>query len=254
MASMAEDIFGSGGGLPVPVNRAVAAADLLEKLAVRAGPDERLGSKDELRAVCSVSVGTFNEALKIAETRGVVTLRRGPGGGIFAARQSPLVKLGNRVLALEGEDNIVDAALRMRNALDPLTIEDALLHSSPADIAVMREEIERMKESMVHGDVRAFLRGNWRFQASVAKVSPNALLRTVFLSLLEILEQYAVALRSENRQPTEDMLNDRLSLYVRMADALEAGDRRSAMQVLTEHNAGSAQPASSEIDESATSA
>ncbi|POC79511.1 GntR family transcriptional regulator, partial [Vibrio vulnificus] len=161
---------------PEPANRAVMAANLIEEFAAKAGPEERLGSKDGLRKHCSVSVGTFNEALKIAEGRGVIALRRGPGGGVFAAQQTPLVKLGNQMLAINDSERIVADAQRMRNALDPLLIEDALLHSSAADVLTMRKEVAAMKEAMAANDISAFLHGNWRFQACIASISPNVML------------------------------------------------------------------------------
>ncbi|WP_434620345.1 FCD domain-containing protein [Arthrobacter sp. A5] len=147
------------------------------------------------------------------------------------------------MLALDGKESVVAGALRMRSALDPLTIEDAVMFSSAADIAKMREEIARMRAAMKAGVVRGLLRGNWRFQACVAHVSPNAMLRTVFLSLLDILEQHAVALRPSTNQPTMDLLEERMDLYVRMAYALEARDRVSAFHIMSEHNTGT-QPAS----------
>jgi DNA-binding FadR family transcriptional regulator len=153
----------------IPATRAEMAANLIAKLATAAGPDGCLGSKDEVRQRCSVSVGTFNEALKIAQTRGIVALRRGPGGGIFAAQQTPLVRLGNQMLAMDDSEYIVADALRMRNVLDPLVIEDALMYSSAADILAMREEVQAMKQAMADRDTAAFLHGNWRFQATVTE-------------------------------------------------------------------------------------
>lgn len=240
--SMPDQSWG-GQQVGAPMSRADTAAALIENLATEAGLNGRLGSKNDVRQVCLVSVGTFNEALKIAQARGIVTLRRGPGGGIFAAAQSPLIKLGNRMLALDGKQSVVADALRMRNALDSLTIEDALRYSSAADIEKMRKEIVHMREAMDAGDVRAFLHGNWRFQACVASVTPNAMLRTVFLSLLDILEENAVALRPATDQPTQEMLEERMDLYVGMADALEKRDRDSAMRIMTVHNSGT-QPSS----------
>ncbi|MDQ1060817.1 DNA-binding FadR family transcriptional regulator [Arthrobacter globiformis] len=231
-----------------PTNRAEMAANLIAELAAAAGPDGRLGSKDEVRQRCSVSVGTFNEALKIAQARGIVALRRGPGGGIFAAQQTPLVRLGNQMLAMDDSEHIVADALRMRNVLDPLVIEDALMYSSAADVLAMREEVKAMKQAMADGDIAAFLHGNWRFQALVASISPNSMLRTVFLGLLEILERHAVTLRAPADHPLPGLLEERFELYERMADAMENRDRETAMQIMHIHNNTGVQPAASPKD------
>jgi DNA-binding FadR family transcriptional regulator len=229
-------------------NRAEQAANLIAELAGSAQPEKRLGSKDDLRRRCSVSVGTFNEALKIAQGRGIVSLRRGPGGGVFAARQSPMVRLGNQILAIEDSESVVAEAQRMRNALDPLVIEDALMHSSAADVLGMREELKAMKQAMADDNVSGFLHGNWRFQARIAGTTPNLVLRSVFLSLLEILEQHAVTLYAPGNEPLPEVLEKRFQLYERMADAMETRNRDAAMQVMHEHNTG-IQPAAPRKDD-----
>lgn len=234
--------YQQGAATQEPANRAMMAANRLQELAARAGQGERLGSKNELWKLCSVSIGTFNEALKIAQARGYVTLRRGPGGGIFAAQQAPLVKLGNQILAIDDSEHIVADVQRMRNALDPLVLEDALLHSSAADILEMRNELEAMKQAMAVDDIPTFLHGNWRFQACIASISPNVVLRTVFLSLLEVLEQHAVTLPAAPDRPLHDVLKRRYELYEGMADAMEQRDHDAVMQIMHEHNTG-VQPA-----------
>ena len=120
-----------------------------------------------------MSVGTFNEALRIAQSRGVVLVRPGPGGGVFAAAQSPMVRLGNSVLALDGDQTSVAEAIRIRDALDPLLIEDALWHASPADIAEMREILAEMAAAADRLDGIGFVHANWSLHARIAAVSPQ---------------------------------------------------------------------------------
>ncbi|WP_146070278.1 FadR/GntR family transcriptional regulator [Arthrobacter sp. GMC3] len=223
---------------PGPANRAEFAAGIIADIAAAAQPDDRLGSKDELREQCSVSVGTFNEALKMAESRGFVTLRRGPGGGIFAAQPTPMVRLGNQFLALKPDKNTVADALRMRNALDQLVVEDALLYSSSADVSRLREEIVRMRAAIAANDVRAFLHGNWASQSHLARVSPNQILRTVYLALLNILEEHATELQPMPGQTLDEAFAARIEHYVQMADALASRDREAAIRVAIAHRTG----------------
>src|SRR2546430_9196320 len=83
------------------LSRPEQAAEEIATLAANLEPGARLGTKDEIRAHCGVSVGTFNEALRLAQQRGIVRVKSGPGGGLFADRQSPLVRLGNSMLAVD---------------------------------------------------------------------------------------------------------------------------------------------------------
>src|SRR5215831_12544171 len=116
---------------PAGRSRAEQAADHVASLAAGAPPGTRLGTKEDVRARCGVSVGTFNEALRLLQTRQVVTVRPGPGGGLFVTDQPATVRLGNSLLELDAGQATVADAIRVRNALDPLLIEDALWHASP---------------------------------------------------------------------------------------------------------------------------
>ncbi|HEY6786577.1 MAG TPA: FCD domain-containing protein, partial [Trebonia sp.] len=159
---------------------AETAANLLMAEAEAAGPGDRLGSRNELRRRCGVSVGTFNEAMRIAQSRGIVSVRPGPGGGVFAAAQSAMVRLGNSVLALDASETSVAEAVRIRDALDPLLIEDALQHSSRADITGMRESLADMAAAVDRTDPTAFVRANWQLHARIAAVSPHPVLRSLY--------------------------------------------------------------------------
>src|SRR5580693_5047174 len=120
-------------------SRADLAADLVATLAAEADPGTRLGTKEELRARCGVSVGTFNEALRLVQARGLVTVRAGRVGGLFASRQSPIVRLGNSVLAIDDDATSVADAVRIRDALEPLLVADAARHRSADDTGELRE-------------------------------------------------------------------------------------------------------------------
>src|SRR6202012_6001091 len=74
--------------------RTELAAARLGAIAAAAVPGDRLGSKDELRGQCGVSVGTFNEAIRLLQARKLVTGRPGAGGGACAGAARPLGRRG----------------------------------------------------------------------------------------------------------------------------------------------------------------
>ena len=149
------------------------AAEAIARLIAGLDPGSRLGTKDDLRAQVGVSSGTFNEALRLLQARGLVSVRRGPGGGLFSAAQSPMAQLGEAVLGLDIDASSVAEAVRMRNALDPLLIEDAVLHSSAQDIRAMRQHLDTMADAVGENHGIAFLHANWQLHACIAAASPH---------------------------------------------------------------------------------
>ncbi|MEE4544849.1 FCD domain-containing protein [Streptomyces sp. V4-01] len=226
----------SGRGAGGAGTRAEAAARRLIDLAEATGPGVRLGTKEELRVRCGVSVGTFNESLRMLQARGVITVRPGPGGGLFSAEQSPMVRLGNSVLALDSQQTDVAEAVRIRDALDPLLIEDALWHASPADIAGLREQLHAMALAVSAEDPVAFVHANWRLHARIAAISPNALLRSLYSNLLDLIEAHTLAVQPFGEEPLREYIAARHQLHSDLVDALDRRDRDEALRLIHDHN------------------
>lgn len=224
------------GSVGAPPTRPEQAAEQLAAAASTAEPGQRLGTKEELRVACGVSVGTFNEALRLVQARGVVTVRPGRVGGVFASRQSPLVRLGNSVLALDKAAASVADAVRLRDVLDPLLVEDALRHASTADLTAMRHELGRMSKAVADLDGTAFIHANWALHARIAGVSPSAMLRSFYLSLLEIIESHTLAVQPVDEQPLPEYVADRYDLHVALVDAIAERDATRALALAREHN------------------
>src|SRR3546814_2652311 len=62
-----DDVVGQRERSSTP-SRAEAAAEQIAELARSAAPGTRLGSREELRALCGVSVGTLHEALRLLQS------------------------------------------------------------------------------------------------------------------------------------------------------------------------------------------
>ena len=219
---------------PTETNLAEHVAGQIESLAVEREPGDRLGSKDDLREFAGVSVGTMNEALRIAQARGAVTLRRGSGGGIFAASTSSLMRMGALMLGMETDDRAVSDALRMRNALDPLALTDAVANVTDQDVEELRVMTVAMRQALEAGDVDGYVRRHWAFQARVTSISPNPLLRTVFISLLGMLDEQTVAVFPAGANLAEE-IEIRVDIHERMVIALRNRDLAAAFQVMNDY-------------------
>jgi DNA-binding FadR family transcriptional regulator len=224
-------------GAPSTATRPEQAAGQLAELAAGADPGTRLGTKDELRALCGVSVGTFNEALRLVQARGLVTARAGRVGGLFASRQSPLVRLGNSVLAIDDDATSVADAVRIRDALEPLLVEDAVRHRAASDVQAMRQGLARMSAAADALDLNQFLRANWALHARMAEISPSVMLRSFYLSLLEMIESRTVSVQSVDEAPLPEYLTSRYRLHEDLVSAIDEQDTRRALSLIRVHNA-----------------
>ncbi|GJF33439.1 hypothetical protein KNE206_61390 [Kitasatospora sp. NE20-6] len=221
-------------------SRSEGAADRIAALVAAAEPGTRLGTKEELRTLCGVSVGTFNETLRLLRSRGLVTVRPGPGGGLFSAEPSPMVRLGNSVLALDARQADVADAVRIRDALDPLLIEEALWHASPADMADLREHITAMGRAAADEDPVAFVHANWRLHGRIAAISPNMLLRSLYGNLLDLIESHTLSVLPFGEQPLGEYIDERHRLHGDLVDAIERRDRGEALRLIAEHSTSAA--------------
>jgi DNA-binding GntR family transcriptional regulator len=159
-------------------------------------------------------------------------------GGLFASRQSPLVRLGNSVLAIDDDDaTSVADAVRIRDALGPLLVEDAVRHRSADDLEELRHGLRRMRDAADALDVIEFLRANWALHARLAQASPNAILRSFYLSLLEMIESHTLAVRSVDERPLPEYLQGRYRLHADLLAAVEKQDEPRALSLIREHGA-----------------
>ncbi|MEW1722092.1 FCD domain-containing protein [Streptomyces sp. NPDC093109] len=213
-------------------------AERLAALAAAAEPGDRLGTKGELRAYCGVSVGTFNEALRLVQARGVVMVRTGRVGGLFVSHPSPTVRLGHAVLALDEDAaaaSVTDAG-RIRNALDPLMVEHAVRFASVEDLDSMRRELARMSAAADELDTIGFIRANWALHVAIAGASPNAILRCFYTSMIELIESHTMSVEPAVEQPLTDGLARRHRIHVALVDAITDRDERLAIALIHEHN------------------
>ncbi len=230
----------SGNAGPLARNtaarRAEYAAERIVEVAQRHPPGTRIGTKESLRKQCGVSVGTFNEALTLVQARGYISLKPGPGGGIFVNEQSAMARLGNSMLALDTAEPSISDAIRIRDALDPLLIDDAIDVVDPTDIEKMRSCLAAMRAAIEDDEHVRFVRANWTLHRIIAEVSPSWLLRSVYLSLLEMLESHTIGLASTPDSSLPDYIESRYELHEQIVEALADRDRSRAQELMKIHN------------------
>jgi DNA-binding FadR family transcriptional regulator len=216
---------------PVRISRAEELSRRLEQEIVDKGlpAGERLGTKEEIRGRFGYAVATVNEALRLLETRGLIEARPGPGGGMFVASPSSRVKLNHLILGFKVDDAPFTDCLAVRNALEPLVCREAATHCRPADAKALRQTIARMQKQT--DNPKAFLRLNWDLHRRMAKMCANAPLKTLYLTLLDFVDEGLDDVTGDEFFDAEG----NLTVHEELVEAVIDGDPKRLAKAIEKH-------------------
>lgn len=193
-------------------------------------PGDRLPSEADLCAYFEVSRPTLREALGRLTARGMITSKRGAGGGAFVTRPSAEVA-GEQIAALVALTTRLEANAHLpllteaRILLQMGCAELALLRE--ADIADIRAEIDLQSDFSI--DDEAFIASIRRMHLALAEASGNAAMTMLAQGLIE--SEYAVTPREG--YPTRVRARF-LSYHVRIANGIAGARAEDMRAALTE--------------------
>ena len=195
-------------------------------------PGARLGTKDDLRRRYAVAVGTVNEALAILEARGLVRARPGPGGGLFVATPAPQMQLNRLILDFQRQGADALNCLEVRNALEPAVVVGAAQQVTPEDVAALEVVLASMAASMA--DPPSYLRHNWALHRRIAEMCDNAVLRGIYIALLDFLASQVKHVEPDAAYGRDNAAN--LALHRQLVAAIASGDPEQARAAAHDHS------------------
>lgn len=208
--------------------RGQAAADHLAAQIATMDEGDRLGTKKELSARLGIAGATLNEAIRLLQERGLVTLRPGPKGGIFVSRPDPLARLGRALSPLRDQPDLVEGALEVQESLQALTALNALRQRTAQDITELRRQLTLLEGAL--SDDHAFAAALRKFDETLSAIGTNRILQTVYRGVLAYVEA--------NEQPDDAIARsstDRrraLRLHEQLVDAIEEQDERACRRTI----------------------
>jgi DNA-binding FadR family transcriptional regulator len=187
---------------------------------------DRLPSEREMMATFGVSRPTIREALRVAESLGLVTVRHGDPGGPRVLGQ-PSIGL-SRILdgLLSAERTSVGELLEARMALEGAAARLAATRSA-AELGALEEAYRAMAEAP---DFEQFVEADALFHQRVAEVGGNRLLVVILTALREpIVRLIATTLSGATAERDRTKI---LHTHGEILEAIRAGngaaaDRRS---------------------------
>ena len=218
-----------------PRTRAEIAAERVREIGQRQSAGSRLGSRSDLREICGVSVGTFNEALRILQSTGEITVRPGPGGGVFAAERSAFARLSRQVQDLTRIQPDLSEVTRIVRALDPLIVSDATAHIDADGRQELRERLAVL-ESSKRGKLRDVLLNSFEVYATIVSLGPDSLLRAFVGTLLKALVLAVQSVPGPVTPDWTDLVDRHIDGVSALVDAILVGDVDAARAARQSHD------------------
>ncbi len=215
--------------------RPQALAQLIEEEVVDGAlvPGTRLGTKRDLKDRFGVATTTVNEAIRLLETRGIVSSKPGPGGGVFVARRSGWLALSGLVLDFQTSLTAAAQVLEVRDALEGLVAGEAAAHHRRGDLADLRRLVRAMGDEL--DDPAGYLRANWALHRRVAELCTNDFARRLYEGLLDFAEAELGTVRSADGFDARA----NLATHAELVEAIASRDPARVAAAVERHNAES---------------
>jgi DNA-binding FadR family transcriptional regulator len=216
------------------------AAELRTRILTGDGPDEyRLPTQDQLVSEFGVSYPSIREAIRILETEGLVTVRRGNVGGAEVHRPDESSAAYHLGLALQARRvTLGDLAAGLR-LLEPLCPAECARRADRAEVVVPELTANIEKSAELAGDGVAFTRAAREFHDQLVAFTPSATIRHVVGSLVALWstqeQAWAEAMTKRGEYPSPTEAAEVVRVHRRITEEIAAGRPAAAERVARGH-------------------
>jgi GntR family transcriptional repressor for pyruvate dehydrogenase complex len=201
--------------------------------------DYRLPTQEQLVAEFGVSYPSIREAIRILETEGLVTVRRGNVGGAEVHRPDESSAAYHLGLALQARRvTLGDLAAGLR-LLEPLCAAECARRADRATVVVPLLEASVEKSAGLTGDGVAFTRVAREFHDLLVEFTPNATIRHVVGSLVALWsaqeQAWAEEMTRRGAYPAPAEAARAVGVHRRIAGEIAAGRDDTAERLARAH-------------------
>jgi GntR family transcriptional regulator, transcriptional repressor for pyruvate dehydrogenase complex len=189
---------------------------------------DRLPLEAEMVDQYGVSRESLREALRLLEAQGIVSIRRGPGGGPVVGRASSMNLARTMTLYFQLAGATYDELLGSWRVLEPLAAE--LAAANPDRALVRRTLAPHLEPIDDGGDLEAYQAHSTGLHFSVIELAANRVLALVVGAIGDIIRTHVI-LRIDPFELRELIDDD----HAAVAAAVLAGDGAGARQAMLAH-------------------
>lgn len=224
----------------VPQRRIAETVAAELRARILAGEDDyRLPTQDQLAHEFGVSYPSIRESLRILETEGLVTVRRGNVGGAEVHRPDASSAAYHMGLALQGSRVTLGDLAAGLQKLEPMCAAECARREDRAEVVVPALQAAIEASAAVVGDGAAFTQSAREFHDVVVSFTPNATVRFVVSSLVALWsaqeEAWADMLARRGQYPSEAKAKEALLTHQRLVEEIAAGRAEKAEQMARAH-------------------
>ena len=228
----------AGGRTPQRrIAETVAATLRARILSERAG--ERLPTQDQLVREFGVSYPSVREALRILETEGLVTVRRGSVGGAEVHRPDRASGAYHLGLVLQGSGVVLGDLAEALLTLEPLCAGEVARRTDRATavVPVLTANVDASAEVVADGV--EFTRIAREFHDLVVGFTPNDTIRHVVRSLVALWSaqerQWAAVVTRRGEYPSPAEARGAVKTHRRLVDEIAAGNADEVQRLSRKH-------------------
>jgi DNA-binding FadR family transcriptional regulator len=217
-------VLKTGEAVAQSLRRRIASGDLTS--------GDRLPPEDELMEHFGVARTTLREALRILESQGLVSIRRGRNGGPRVTTP-PVERIAQGfALHLQLEHTTLGDLDDARQLIEPALAARLARQRRKEDLAALASAIELAERAAASKDQRAFGTAATLIHTTLAERGGNRTLALVSAMLHELVEQYYTEAAGH---ATAEQLAKATRSYRKLLRLVEAGDADGAAEHWRRH-------------------
>jgi DNA-binding FadR family transcriptional regulator len=195
-------------------------------------PGTPLPPEREMVQALNVGRTTLREALRLLETRGVLTIRSGPRGGPIVRRPDPRDLSEALSLILQFDKADLTVVMEARCTLEPAAARMAAIRITPDELEALHEKNRSIIEH-AH-DFETFFKLNREFHRLIAQASGNVVVQMFIESIMSIADIRGPSVARGKRE-TDAIIEKRARAHDEVLEALAKHDPSAAEAAMAEH-------------------
>lgn len=192
-------------------------------------PGERLPSERDLTKTFNTSRVSIRSAILTLKNSGLVTVRKGAGGGTFVTQDIGANKISESLHDIIQWKNIsIQDVINVRDIIEPRIAYFAAQNRTESDVDNIWGCIDSLDRSFKQKKV--FQSNDEHFHRALADAAHNPLLSVFQSSLIDLLFEFISSIKFQDSEKAS------ISFYhKKIAEKVEEQDPEGAMDLMTEH-------------------